>query len=310
MRTILLSFLLLCGYTPSVFSLSNTGMLDFFYIKEQACHRSGSCFNLLDNGQKIGTLRPKSNTAGTFEFLDSQNQRQITIRFTGMRLSGTFYQGNNYTFDIYGKNRILLGKLLMQSEIGIVSFLNFKLFSPDERTVLAYGNGDLTSLNTKHYIFVKDSLNIIATLSRPLFTWSRDSDVSLIDKQLFFTMQDPNLLPAVLALYCMHDIQMGVDIPESISSDLFQDLQTQVQKTAEAQYSDQTGVVVTNEQLKAAAYLLHQRFREQFDESSLTAEEEIKQFIYFGCDLVVSHSLSPSEEQAILQVLTNRLMNM
>lgn len=126
MRTILLSFFLFCGYTPSVFSLSNTGMIDFFYIKEQACHRSGSCFNLLDNGQK----------------------------------------------------------------------------------------------------------------------------------------------------------------------------------TAEAQYSDQTSLVVTNKQLK------HQRFREQFDESSLTAEEEIKQFIYLGCDLVASHSLSPSEEQAILQVLANRLMNL
>ena len=309
MRKTLLSLLLFSSYISPGFSLSSPNMPDSFHIKEQAC-RGGGCLNLVANEKKIGALLPKANTLGTFEYVNTDNQRQITIRFTGTRLSDTVYQGNEYTFDVYGKNRVLLGKLIMRSDFGRVAFSSFKLFAPDEQTVLAYGNADLASLKTKHLVFLKDSTNIIATLSRPLFTLSHDSDVTLIDKQQFFANQDASLLPAILAIYSIHDIQMGVDLPETVSNELFQELQMQVQKTAEAQYPEQANLPITDAQIKAAAYLLHQRFHEQFDESSLTDEEKIKQFIYFGCDLVASHTLTPNEEQAVLTVLTNSLMNM
>lgn len=305
MRKILLSLLLLCGYPTSALSLSQIEVPDFYYIQEQVC-RGGGCFNLLADEKKISALRPKLRAVGTFEFFDSQNQRQITVRFTGLSQSKIIYLGNEYTFDIYGKNRFLIAKLRMHSSIGLVSFLSFELLSPDERIILAHGGANLPSLGARHYVFSGNSSNVIATLSRPLFTLSRDSEVTVINKQAFFSTEDPNMLAAVLALYCMHDIQMSVDL-EGMSREVFHDLQNKLQTTAAAQY-DKT-LVVTEEQVKAATYLLHQRFRELYDETNLNEEEKIKQLIYFGCDLVQSHSLSPIEEQAILQALTNSLMN-
>ena len=64
---------------------------------------------------------------------------------------------------------------------------------------------------------------------------------------------------------------------------------------------------MTQEQLKAAADILNQRYQEVYDDSFLNEEEKVKQFIDFGCGLVLSHAFSPEEELAMLQFMLSRI---
>lgn len=303
MRNMLFSLLLLGVSVTSGFALSPQDWPATFDIKEQSC-RTGGCFDLTARGQKIGALRPKPNSLGTFEFFDDDNQRQITLKLTDLILRPI---NSQYEFVVYDNNQTVIAKLWMYSDLGIVSFLRFELRSADERTKLFAGASDLFSFETTHNVFLRDSPRIVATLSRPLFTLSRDSHVAMNKPVDLLSEQDPNLFAAVLALYCTHDVYLSVDPEEVAPSQFVQDLQTKLKKITEEQDTPQTEWMVTTPELHVALMLLHQRYREIYDDTDLSEEEKLQQWVDFGCDLVQSHTLSPKEEHAILQVLSNRL---
>lgn len=303
MLRVLLGLILLCGSIASGFALSKDDMPNSFQIKDLKCSHGG-CIDLLANGKKIGALRRKPNTLGTFEFFDKTDQRQLTLKFIER-----FITNNSYRFDIYDKNRVIVAKLSLESDFGLVSFLCFKLLSTDNHTILASGVSYLPSFETKHYIFFGAGGSIVATLARPLLTLSRSSDVTIINKPEFLSIiQDPNVMVALLAMYSTHDLQFQVDsTDDELSPEIFQDLQAKLTNVTAEQYANEEKLVVTEVVLQAAADLLQKRYLEIYDDTNLNVNEKMKQFIYFGCDLVQSHTLTSLEEQAILQVLVNRL---
>ncbi len=303
MRNIVFGLLLLGGSITPGFALSLQDWPASFDIKEQSC-RMGGCFDLTAQGKKIGSLRLKPNALGTFEFFDDDNQRRITLKLTDLILRPI---SNQYEFAVYDDNQTVIAKLWMYSDFGIVSFLRFELRSVDEHAKLFAGASDLLSFETTHNVFLGDSSRIVATLSRPLFTLSRDSHVTLNKPAYVLSALDPNLFAAVLALYCTHDVYLSVD-PEKVEPPQFvQDLQTKLKKITEEQDVPRAEWIVTTPELEAANMLLHQRYREIYDNTELSEEEKLQQWVDFGCDLVQSHTLSPKEEHAILQVLSHRL---
>ncbi|MCX7091019.1 MAG: hypothetical protein NTU48_06175 [Legionellales bacterium] len=298
MRRILLSLLLFCGDVGPVLALSAEDLPGSFSIKEQKCN-TDTCFDLTTNGQTIGSLRRTPGTLGTFDFFDQQHQRQVILKFTK-----TFW--GSPQFEVYDKNQVLIGQLQLTFDRKIGRVIRFDLSSANGKVLFITGSSNL--FGTKHTVYVGKSWEVMATLTRPLFTWSRDSDVTIINKDQFLNRVDPNVLAAVMALYCLHDTTIKVDNAESIAPPkLFQDLQAKLKKLAEDRAGDAAGIVVTEAQKQAAADLLNQRYREIYDDSNLNEEEKIKQFVAFGCGLIQSRTLSPVEEQAMLQFLISRL---
>ena len=300
MRSILLGLLLLCSHVGSVLALSANDLPSYFDIKEQKCSNAG-CFDMMANGQKIGSLRRTPGTSGSFDFFDQQDQRQVILK-----LSKVFW--GSPKFDIYDKNQVLIAKLQLTFDHHSGRMLRFDLYSTNEKVIFVTGISNL--LGTRHTIYVGKSWDVIAKLSRPLFTWSRDSAVDVVNKQQFLDRVDPNVLAAVMALYCIHYLFVKVDDAAPIvPPKLFQDLQIKLKKLAAERAMDADGSVVsvTEAQMQAAADLLNLRYREIYDDSNLSEEEKIKQFVAFGCGLIQSRTLSPAEEQAMLQFLISRL---
>lgn len=216
----LLNFILLCCYTFPVFSLSKTDNIGSFYIQEQLIQNNLS-FNLLSKGKKIGTLRPVLNTGGSFEYLDENDEIQVLLKFTqavDYNLSNTYgfpirkfgLRSKEYKFNVYDKNNLLIAKLHMFSDVGLISFLRFSLLSPDDSTILMQGGSILLSMETIHKFYTAEYSRLIVKLSRSLWTLQRNSHVTIIDKTAFYKY-DVNMFAAVLALYCMHDIDFLVD---------------------------------------------------------------------------------------------------
>jgi len=295
-RKFALSLILLCSQIVSVNALSVTDLPGTFTIKEQKCN---SCFDFKANDQKIGAFR--HTTQGSFVFFDEHNHPKITFKFIKFSWATAY-------FDVYDYDRVLIAKAMLFFERKTGKFIRFNLMSVDEKTILATGVSNL--LATTHTIYRGESWDVIATMHRPFFTWRRDSTVMIQDKSLF-SDSNPNMLAAMMALYSIHDTSLQVDAgdePVPAPAPLFQALQAQLQKLAVARAGETTGEEVTTEQMQAAADLLNQRYREIYpDDTNLDEEEKIKQFVAFGCGLIQSRTLSPQEEQAMLQFLIKRL---
>jgi hypothetical protein len=297
-RKIALSLLLLCSQISPIMALSVEDLPSSFAIKEQKC-QTDSCYDFSAYGQKIGAFRRASGTSGSFAFFDEKNNRQFTLKFVKA-------SWGNFNFDIYDQERVLVAKAQLFFERKTGRFVRFTLLNVDEHTVLATGVSNI--LGTTHTIYRGTSWDVLATMQRPFFTWSRDSNVTIQDKSQFSDI-NPNILVAVMALYCIHNTSLKIDVgDEDIPVPLFQELQSNLKKLAVARAAETATEVVTSDQMQAAADLLNQRYREVYsDDTNLSEEEKIKQFVAFGCGLIQSRTLSPIEEQAMLQFLITRL---
>ncbi|MCR9192416.1 MAG: hypothetical protein NXI01_07120 [Gammaproteobacteria bacterium] len=300
MRNVLLSLFLLGSVVTSTFSLSASDLPSSFDIKKQTC-KEGGCFDLTAEGQKIGALRRTPGTKSAFDFFDKDNERQIILEFD--KFGWVPFKGFTRELSLYDSNRVLVAKLLMNFELGSKKLTRFVISSPDQKTVLATGVSNF--FGTKHYVYVGKSWRTMATVSRPLFTWSRDSNVMITSKPQLLSTLDPNVLATVLVAYCFHNMDLKSEPKRLTGLPRFGlELRSKLQKLR-MEY-EEFGVV-TEAQLKAAADLLNQRYRERYDDTHLSEEEKINQFVNFACDLIQSHTLQPKEEQAMLQFLQRRL---
>ncbi|MCR9192417.1 MAG: hypothetical protein NXI01_07125 [Gammaproteobacteria bacterium] len=298
MRSVLLSVLLLCSTTTSLFALSAADLPNFFDTKDYKC-LGGGCSDLIAQGLKIGALRRTPNTLGTFDFFDERNERQVILR-------NSKNSWGSLTFDAYDKNQVLIAKLIILYNIKSHQLIRFTILSADQKTTLATGVSNI--FGTKHTIYVGDSWDIMAILTRPLFTWSRDSSVTITNRSQLLATLDPNVLAAVIALYSGNDMSCKPDPKNSIHPlKVDSDLQVKLKQVADARGSDEPALIVTEEQMKAAADLLNQKYRETYDDINLSEDEKVKQFVDFACDLIQSRTLQPVEEQAMLQFLNRRL---
>ncbi len=298
MHKIFLSLILLFSNGLPVWALLADNLPLSFQIKEQKCQ--GRCFHLTAQEDRMGSLLPAPYKIGTYEFFDAKNQLQVTLRLTGIAWGGL-------KFDIFDKNRTLVAKLIVLFNIKTKQLYRFELYAPDEKTILATGVSNL--FGTHHTVYMGKSWHILAEFTRPLFTWSRDSEVNIMDSAKLASMMDPNVFAAVLALDCIHDVDIAVDAPDVESTPVkkVQTLQEKLKNVAKKSGLPEGAPEMTQEQLKAAADVLNQRYQEVYDDSFLGEEEKVRQFIDFGCGLVLSHTFSPEEEQAMLQFMLSRL---
>ncbi len=299
MHKILLSLILLFAQSLPIWALSADNLPLFFQIKEQQCQ--GGCVHLSASEWMMGSLLPAPNKMGTYEFFDTKNQLQVTLRFTGTSW------GVGLKFDIYDKQQTLIAKLMVTANPKSGQLERFDLFTPDEKTILVTSISNL--FGTHHTVYVGKSWHILAELTRPLFTWSRDSEVKIMDPAKLVSIVDPNVFAAVLALHCKHDFRIVVDAPDvdNVPVRKRQTLQEKLKNVAKKSGLSEGAHEMTQEQLKAAADILNQRYQEVYDDSFLNDEEKIRQFIDFGCGLVLSHSFSPEEEQAMVQFMLSRI---
>ncbi len=59
-----------------------------------------------------------------------------------------------------------------------------------------------------------------------------------------------------------------------------------------------------------AADILNQRYSQIYDDTNLSEEEKIKQFVGFSQALIDSHTLTASEEKAVMQFINQRAPNL
>jgi hypothetical protein len=298
MHKIFLSLILLFSNSLPVLALSADTLPLSFQIKEQKCQ--GGCFHLAAQEERMGLLLPAPKKSGTYEFFDAQGQLQVTLKFT------RFYW-MIMMFDVYDKHRTLVAKLQVTVNHKSGQLQRFDLCSPDNKTILITSVSNL--FGTHHTVYVGKSWHVLAEFTRPLFTWSRDSAVDIIDRAKLVSIVDPNVFAAVLALHCLHNFRIEVDAPDAESAPVnkVQSLQEKLKNVAKKIGLPEGAPAMTQEQLKAAADILNQRYQEVYDDSFLNEEEKVKQFIDFGCGLVLSHAFSPEEELAMLQFMLSRI---
>ncbi|HVT62864.1 MAG TPA: hypothetical protein VHD33_05180, partial [Legionellaceae bacterium] len=174
-------------------------------------------------------------------------------------------------------------------------------------TPLAVANSNL--FGTKHTIYLKNSEQVLIELTRPLFTWSRDSEIKIIDKPALLANIDPNLMVSVLAMHCLHDIELIADVDDPSSpSSLKQELQTNIAEVVESQSTLQENPVALDDaQKKAVVNKVRAMYEQRYDDTALSEEEKIQQFVNFVTETVQAHVLTSAEEQAILTFLVERL---
>jgi len=304
----------------STYALSSNDLPNSFSVKQIKCPAEGKhCMALFANGKTIGSFEPAQDKTNLFYFFDEQHQKQVSIKHLNTRtnirncgMNCPIFQD----FDIYEKNNHLIAKLELSYDVMQSSFHTLRLYTKDHRNLLISGM-HTTSTGTLSLIF--DGLNPdakLALITRPLFRRSLDSEISILDKSSLLFSVDPSIFAATLALYC--NTSLFYENPEAsyehtISAKSLQNLRKQLQNLAESQ-----GVLLdihtylNDHAIKAAGNILIQRYEQTYgdfwdDESIFTKDKKLQQMFDLGADLILSHSLSPTEEKALFQFLTSQL---
>lgn len=311
---------IILAQTLSVYALSSNNLPDSFALKQVKCPAEGKhCMALIANGKTIGSFEPAQDKTNLFYFFDEQHQKQVSIKHlntrTNIRSCGIncpIFQD----FDIYEKNNHLVAKLELSYDVMQSSFHTLRLYTKDHRNLLISGM-HTTSTGTSSIIY--DGLNPnyeLASIKRPLFTRSLDSEISILDKSSLLFSVDPSLFVATLALYC--NTSLFYENPEAsaehtISPESLQNLRKQLQTLAESQgFLPDLHAYLNDHAIKAAGNVLIQRYQQTYgdfwdDESLFTKDKKLQQLFDLGSDLILSHSLSPIEEKALFQFLTSQL---
>lgn len=153
---------------------------------------------IVSDNQLIGSLTLSSeNNHALYTYIDEQTQEHITIKFIK-------YYGDAFWFYIYDENQNLSGQLIQEPTQG--SRTRFELFAADGKTKLASGQDSVFRLKTRSTIYEKNTWNVLANVSRNLFTFSRDAKVSIDKSRLSSSELNPNMFLAVLSLQSFNDI--------------------------------------------------------------------------------------------------------
>lgn len=318
LKTLFASIIL--AQTLSAHAFSSTNLPNSFAVKQTKCPAEGKhCMVLMANGKTIGFFEPAQDKTNLFYFYDERHQKQVSIKYLNTRtnirncgMNCPIFQD----FDLYEKNNHLVAKLELSYDVMQSSFHTLRLYTKDHRNLLISGM-HTTSSGTMSLIF--DGLNPgdkLALITRPLFTRSLNSEISILDKSSLLFSVDSNMFATTLALYC--NTSLFYENPEAsseqtISPESLQNLRKKLQNLAESQ-----GVLLdihtylNDHAIKAVGNILIQRYQQTYgdfwdDESIFTKDKKLQQMFDLGSDLILSHSLNPTEEKALFQFLTSQL---
>ena len=215
-------------------------------------------------------------------------------------------------------NRLIAKLRLYFGTMGY-SFFSFEIISSDDKYLLIESRSGLTGTETAIYDRTLGGFHEIAQITRPLFTWSLNSELHIIDKQDLLFIMDPNLFYAAVALNANTELFYSIGKSPSkkrapkLSPEILQKLRKEVLEFASMRgitlYAQSTDLSV--EEIAAAEHLLLQQYAQMsgtdWNQENLDKGKHLENLIHFGCDYLLSHSQSQREEYAMLQFLSNQL---
>lgn len=320
MRNILLS---LCFFLQSanIYALSARNFPSSFDLNQVSCLGSKYCMKMTEKDKKIGFLQLAQDRPNLLYFFDENNEKQLSIKIIHTKIHPKactmHYCPIFHDFDIYEKNNHLVAKLELSYDVMQSSFDDFKLYTKDRRHILISGSHTDGSVGTETYLY--DGIGLdhkLALISRPLFTYSLDSQITILDRtRLLFTL-DPNIFSAALALYCNSSLFRANLNPAAeyvISPEILNSLRQKLQETAEKQgLLDNLHIHINDHEIKAAGKDLNRRYQQMYGDfwdydSLFNKEKKLQHLFEIGIDILSSHSQSPEDDQALLQFLISQL---
>lgn len=207
----LCSLLFSLFYIPSVFSFTVDDFPDSFYLKNIP-NCAYSCVRLLEQEKQIGSMKSAPNKKGTFYFFDAQGQHQVSLK-----LQKIYFAGTGIKFGIFSNNNRPLGTVIIYRNRKSGQLIRFEIYGEDNKNPLIVSNYN-GLVGTKHKIYLGKTYHVLAEITRPLFTYSRDSDAKIIDKATLLAQVDPNVFAAVLSFYCSeyNNLQKDDDAEEVV----------------------------------------------------------------------------------------------
>lgn len=318
LKPLILRIILLC-FLPA-YAVAFQDFPSTFEVKQVSCPvGSKHCMSLTSADAMLGSLESAPDKSNLFYFFDAQHNRQLSIRHLNTRMN-VLNCGMNcpifQDFDIYEKNNHLVAKLELSYDVMQGSFNTLRLYTKDHRYLLLSGT-HTTSTGTTSIIY--DGLNPdlkLASIIRPFFTRSLDSKITLLDKSSLFFSVDPYVFASTLALYCNTTLfyeKPRVSPGQTISTETLNRLRKNLQALAESRgILLEMNEYMNTHTVKAAGNILIQRYEQTYgdfwdDESLFTKDKKLQQLFDIGFDLILSQTLSPTEEKAMFQFLVSQL---
>ncbi len=305
-KTLIYAFFL---YSITAYASNEIDFPDSFFIKSLPCQR-GVCAQFTVDGQEVGALLPALYKLDTYYFFDGQKQKKVTLKYTGHQFIPV---SKEYVlnFDLYDSRQILVAKLKLWHEY---VFYSFKIYAKDGKTKLLEVDSGL--LGTEQTIFTGGSNPyVLAKLTRPLWTLSQNSDVKIVKKLALSSILDLNVFAAALAVYSGGSFYERVySLDHMIPLEVIRELRAQLDDVAKKQGFTDTDFTLTREELHNAGEYMTQHFQQIYGEPYFSEEDtfpskeaKLRQLIAQGQDIILSHILTPKEEQALLHFMRLQL---
>lgn len=306
MKKILFNLAFSLIFMTSAFAFTPENFPDSFSIKNNPQCEYG-CVGLFEKNYSIGSMKLASNKLGVFFLFDAKGRHLVTLRTKNISFLATLTQ-----FDILDRHNEKIGKVNISRNHKSGQLLFFEIYAADGETPIIKGFSNL--FGTKHTIYLRNTKHILAEITRPLFTFSRDSEVQILDKQTLLAEIDPNAFAVVLSFYCskyiIHvDETDKIDLPiEPSAFSKLDDLEVKLKQIIKTRgFTRDDLKAISQEQLQIAADLMNERYHQIYEDGQLSDEEKIVQFVNFWCDLILSNSYERAKEMAMLQFLVLRL---
>jgi hypothetical protein len=299
-------------HTLPLYALSTRHFPDSFTLSQSPCSNGNYCMAMLDNDQKkIGFLQSAAEYSNLFYFYDEFNQRQLSIKMLKTNLHQEPCSMNYcplfYDFDIYESSNHVIAKLELSYDVMQASYDGFKLYTKDRRHILVQGSHTTSTGTQSHLVDGIDVTHQLVMISRPLFTYSLDSKISILD---------PNVISAALALYCntsLFHANLKPPAENVVTPETLNLLRQKLQDFAENQgLLDDLHVHMSDRAIKAAGKTLSAHYQIRYGDfwthdSLFDKDKKIQQLFDLGMELILSHSLPEEEEKALLQFLIDQL---
>ena len=303
MKKTIFIILLSLSCLSSAFAFNSENFPEYFSIKNDPKCQYGCVHLLAQNKQPIGSMKLASNKSGTFFLFDEKGQHLVSLQ---TKKIGFLAIVTN--FDIFDNHNNKIAKAIIFRNQKSGQLISFEIYAANGETPIVTGSSSITGI--KHTIYLKKSNHVLAEITRPLFTFSRDSDAHIIDKTTLSTVIDLNVFTAVMSFYCSNYI-LQVDESEEIDLPVgareYQELnevEAKLKQVFNAHgFTLEELKTLSKEQLQEAANILNERYHQTYDDSQLSDEEKIVQFVRFGYDLILSNSYDSLQEKAMLKFL-------
>ena len=184
------------------------------------------CVSLVADGTPIASLYPSKENGDIFFLLDQNNQKKVILRrgSTEEDYAQRVVHLNFKAYVLNGKKATAVTKFKLRYPMKGFAFDFFSLMTPYEKSDGRYRDSGwaiwtkqaIASFRTKTYFrlydFRKQEVKYeLGYITRPLFTFSLDSKVTIQDKKALLSLVNPYIFYATMAMYSNTDFLYDVE---------------------------------------------------------------------------------------------------